>query len=92
MEDLQMDPSAMRSRAAALHNKAEALRAVGHRLDRRVEALRFEGPAAVRFRSAAAERSRTALATAHRLDEIADRLQHEAARHEQHADGRLAGA
>jgi uncharacterized protein YukE len=92
MEDLQADPTAMRTRAAAMRQSAESLRALGQRIDRRVEGLRFEGPAAMRFRAAAAERSQRAMGAAHRLDELAERVQSEAVRAEQQADRRAGGA
>jgi|tagenome__1003787_1003787.scaffolds.fasta_scaffold20925403_3 WXG100 family type VII secretion target len=92
MEDLQADPTAMRARATTMQRHAESLRNLGQRLDRRIEALRFEGPAATRFRAGMAERSQRARGAAHRLDEVADRIQSEAARLEQHADRRITGA
>jgi uncharacterized protein YukE len=92
MHDPHVDPAAMRARAAAIRLNAESLRALGERLDRRVDGLVYEGPAAVRFRAAAVERSHRTRGAVRELDRMADRLQHEATRAEQQlADGRPHG-
>jgi uncharacterized protein YukE len=86
MHDEHADPVTLRARAAAVRESAQSLRALGERLDRRVEHLAFEGPAAVRFRAAASERARRTRHAVHELDAVADRLHQEATRAEQQAD------
>ena len=78
MEEHQHDVAAMRSRAAGIRQSADAVRTLHDRVDRRVDALAFEGPAAMRFRASVSERSQRARRAAQRLDELADRIHAEA--------------
>ena len=87
MEQQHHDVAAMRSRAAGIRQSADAVRALQDRLDRRVDALAFEGPAAMRFRASVSERSQRARRAAQRLDELADRIQAEANSLEHRAGG-----
>lgn len=86
------DPAAMRMQVTKLRQSAESLLGLAERLDRRVETLVFDGPAAMHFRGVMRDRSRRARRAAEDLHESANRIQVEAQRVE-HIDGRgAAGA
>ena len=73
------DPAAMRTHAAALRQSAERLTALDDRVDRRVDALVFEGPAASRLRAAQTDRSARTRRAAQQLHDLADRVEARAA-------------
>jgi succinylarginine dihydrolase len=73
------DPAAVRTLAARLRSDAERLHDQAQRLDHRLDALNFEGPAALRLRAAMTERKLRALAVAgelRELSELADQSSH----------------
>ena len=65
------DPVATRELAARLRAGAEHVHDRATRLDRRLDALRFEGPAALRLRAAGAERKLRANQIAEELRNLA---------------------
>ena len=67
------DPAAAQAEAARLRAAAESVAQLQQRLDARVDALPFQGPAALRFRTAMAERSQRARRLAAELQDMADR-------------------
>jgi hypothetical protein len=60
--------------AATLHAAADAVSDLARRLELRVEALHYEGPAAYDFRISMAERAHRADRAVQRIRELADRL------------------
>lgn len=70
------DPAAAQAQAARLRTAAESVAHLQQRLDARVDALPFEGPAALRFRTAMSERSQRARRLAAELQDMADRTVH----------------
>jgi hypothetical protein len=66
------DPAAMLAFAARVRLNAERVHELSRRLDARVEALHFEGPAAVRLHAEMAERKLRARGVADELQELAD--------------------
>jgi uncharacterized protein YukE len=77
------DPAAMRQRAATLRSTAEQVATLVERLDRRVETMEFQGPAAERFRAAMSDRTLRGRRAAQELEELADLVQRGAERAEQ---------
>ena len=77
------DPAAMHQRAAALRATAEQVASTVERLDRRVETMHYQGPAADRFRAAMSDRSLRGKRAVQELNELADALQRGAQRAEQ---------
>jgi len=69
------DPAAMLQRAAALRATAEQVTSTVERLDRRVETMHYQGPAADRFRAAMADRSLRGRRAVQELNDLADALQ-----------------
>jgi uncharacterized protein YukE len=81
------DPAAMRQQAASVRVAAESVAALVDRLDRQLEDMTFEGPAATRVRAAAVERHLRARRTIADLYDVADRMLLEAQLAEQRATG-----
>jgi hypothetical protein len=70
------DPVATRELAARLRAASEHVHDRALRLDRRLDALRFEGPAALRLRAAGAEQKLRANQIAGELQDLAADLSH----------------
>jgi uncharacterized protein YukE len=81
------DPAAMRQQAANLRDAAERLTTLVERVDRRVEATEYRGPAADRFRAAMTDRSLRGRRAAQQLNDLADTVLQGAARAEQSMAG-----
>lgn len=74
MEATLHDPAEIRRQAALLRSAAETIEILVERLDHRVDAMEFEGPAALRFRAAMEERGRRGHRAARELGELATTL------------------
>jgi uncharacterized protein YukE len=81
------DPAAMRQQAANLRDAAERVATLVERLDRRVEATEYRGPAADRFRASMTDRSLRGRRAAQELNDLADMVLQGAARAEQTTAG-----
>jgi hypothetical protein len=77
MRDIPLtDPAAVRTLAARLRADAEQLHEQAQRLEHRLDAVRFEGPAALRLRAAMAERKLRGAAIAGELRNLAELAEH----------------
>jgi hypothetical protein len=70
------DPVASREMAARLRAGAERVHDLARRLDHRLDALEFEGPAALRVRAEGVERKLRANQIADELRDVAASLSH----------------
>ena len=68
------DPAAAQANAARLRAAADTVAALAQRLDHRVDAMTFTGPAAMRFRAAMTERVQRARRLSAELEAAADRV------------------
>jgi Proteins of 100 residues with WXG len=72
------DPAGIRQQAALVRTTADSVEALITRLDHDVQAMDFEGPAAMRARSAWIDRQQRARHVIAELREIAEHMVHEA--------------
>jgi hypothetical protein len=78
------DPAGIRQQAELVRTTADSVEALIAHLDHDVQAMEFEGPAAMRVRAAFAERQHRARHVIGELREIAGHMMHEANVVEEH--------